>query len=396
MFEAIPLLPPDPILGLTEAVQRDPRPHKINLSVGVYRDDRGQTPVLRCVKVAEQRLLESEATKLYLPIEGLPTFNRLVPPLLLGDSHPAVTENRCATVQTPGGTGALRVAADFVKRNFPRAQVWHSDPTWPNHPQIFSAAGVSVRAYAYYDATRREVDFARLVDSLQQIPAGDVLLLHPSCHNPTGADPTAEQWRTLADIAAERRLIPLLDFAYQGFGSGLAEDAEAVRQFCRPGMASLICSSFSKNFALYNERVGALTAVVDDPAQVEPVMSQLKAVVRSSYSNPPAHGAQIVATVLSDPSLRQQWYDELRHMRERIQLMRSAFARTMSECQTQRDFSFIQHQRGMFSFSGLTPVQVQQLREQHAIYMVNNGRINVAGMSGATMAPLCQAIAAVL
>ena len=396
MFETITPAPPDAILGLTEAFQKDPNPRKINLGVGVYKDGSGQTPVLASVKEAEKRLLGSEATKSYLPIDGLAAYTTACQELAFGSEHPIVSAGRAATAQTPGGTGALRVAADFVRRISPQATVWLSDPTWPNHPNVFGSAALNVASYPYFDAAGNVVDFESMMAALENIPAGDVLLLHGCCHNPTGADLSAEQWQAVAALCAGRGILPLLDFAYQGFGNGLEEDAVGVRIVANHCREFLVAGSFSKNFGLYNERVGALSLVAASADAAAAAQSHLKICVRTNYSNPPAHGGQIVAAILGDPELRQTWEVELAEMRNRINAMRHLFVETLDEQGVARDFSFIAQQRGMFSFSGLTPAQVQALRERHSIYVVGSGRINVAGMTAANMDYLCAAIADVL
>ena len=396
MFETINPAPEDSILGLTEAFQKDPNPNKINLGVGVYKDGSGQTPVLSTVKEAEKRLLRSEATKSYLPIDGLAAYAVLSQQIVFGSEHDILNAGRAATVQTPGGTGALRVAADFVRRVSPQAAVWLSDPTWPNHPNLFGAAALQVRSYPYFEVESNGVAFDRMMAAFETIPAGDVLLLHGCCHNPTGADLSRQQWQAVAALCAERGILPLLDFAYQGFGDGLDEDASGVRivaDYCRE---FLVATSYSKNFGLYNERVGALTLVAANSEAAEAAHSHLKICVRTNYSNPPAHGGQIVAEILGDPDLRQRWEVELADMRNRINDMRHLFVETLDEQGAGRDFSFIAHQRGMFSYSGLTPAQVKALRERHSVYIVGSGRINVAGMTEANMEYLCEAIADVL
>jgi aspartate/tyrosine/aromatic aminotransferase len=397
MFEALSMAPPDPILGLNEAFRKDSNPRKVNLSVGVYKDSSGATPILQCVKEAERRLLETETNKGYLPIEGAPAYGKLVRGLLFGDSHEIVTSNRAVTAHTPGGTGALRVAADFIKRKLPVGRIWFSKPTWDNHLNVFASAGLQVDQYAYIDAAGQGLDFAALMNAIQNIPTGEAICLHAGCHNPTGIDPTPEQWRQIADLVHERRLLPLVDFAYQGFGEGIAEDAAGLRELARPGKEILVCSSFSKNFGLYNERVGALTVVAADAAAADIALSHVKVCIRVNYSNPPCHGAAVVTTVLSDPALRAQWEGEVAEMRQRIAGMRRLFVESMKIKTPGRDFSFISRQRGMFSFSGLTPMQVDELRSKHGIYVVvNGGRINVAGMTEGNMEQLCDAIAAVI
>lgn len=396
MFETLEMAPPDAILGLAEAFNRDPNPHKINLSVGVYQDANGRTPILASVKEAERRLLENEKSKSYLPIHGPAEFAKHTQELVFGPAHELVTSQRCTTLQTPGGTGALRVAADLVKRAFPQARFWCSKPTWPNHPKIFEAADRQVEVYPYTDQTGTALDLEAMVGALKKCPPGDVILLHAGCHNPTGIDPSPDQWRVIADVLQERRLLPLVDFAYQGFATGLEEDAGGVRELCRPGMDLLVCSSFSKNFGLYCERVGALTIVAASTEVAQTVLSQAKVCVRVNYSNPPKHGGAIVSTVLGDPPLRESWQGEVTAMRERINSMRELFVTSMKQ-RSDRDFSFIARQRGMFSFTGLSAVQVDELRQRYSIYVVSGGgRINVAGMTAANMPVLCDAIASVL
>ena len=396
MFETISPAPEDSILGLTEAFKKDQNPNKINLGVGVYKDGGGQTPVLSTVKEAEERLLRSEATKSYLPIDGLAAYAALSQAIVFGSEHDILGAGRAATVQTPGGTGALRVAADFVRRISPQATVWLSDPTWPNHPNVFGSAALQVQSYPYFEAEANGVAFDRMVAVLEAIPKGDVLLLHGCCHNPTGADLSSQQWQAVAALCAERGILPLLDFAYQGFGDGLDEDATGVRTVADHCREFLVATSYSKNFGLYNERVGAMTLVAANSEAAEAAHSHLKICVRTNYSNPPAHGGQIVAEILGDPELRQRWEVELAEMRNRINDMRHLFVETLDQQGAVRDFSFIARQRGMFSYSGLTPEQVQALRERHSVYIVGSGRINVAGMTEANMDYLCEAIADVL
>jgi aspartate/tyrosine/aromatic aminotransferase len=396
MFESLQPAPPDAILGLTEAFKQDDNPEKINLSVGVYQDADGRTPILDCVKEAERRLVQEETTKSYLPIPGSPEYGRLVQELAFGAEHEVVRDGRAVTLHAPGGTGALRVAADFVKTSFPTASVWCSTPTWPNHPGIFQAAGLNVRNYPYFDKEHDRLDLQGMIDALQQIPAGDVVCLHGCCHNPSGIDPTLEQWREIADAVHGRGLLPLVDFAYQGLGDGFREDSAGLMELCRPGKELLIASSFSKNFGLYRERTGALIAVGGDAQAVKIALTRLKVTVRTNYSNPPSHGGAIVATVLADPELRAGWEEEVKVMRERINGMRRLFADTMRAKGAARDFEFITKQRGMFSFSGLTPVQVDELKKKYSIYAVGSGRVNVAGMTEKNMDRLCNAVVAVL
>ena len=396
MFEQFAPAPPDAILGLTEAFKKDPNPKKVNLGVGIYKDAQGRTPILVSVKRAEERILQEENTKNYLSIDGSPEYGAAVQELLFGADHEIIRSNRSITAQAPGGTGALRVAADFIATMFPGARVWLSDPTWPNHPSVFKAAGLTTAVYPYFDAANNGVAFAAMLAAIKQIPASDVVLLHGCCHNPTGADLSLAQWQEVAAVVAERKLLPLVDCAYQGFGDGLDDDAAGLRALCTQVDELLIASSFSKNFGLYNERVGALTLVARNADAAEKALGHIKIAIRANYSNPPAHGAAVVTTVLRDPALRAQWEAEVTEMRERINTMRHLFVETLNEKGVTRDFSFIANQRGMFSFSGLTPEHVKALREKHGVYIVGSGRISVAGMTEGNMDYLCTAIADVL
>lgn len=396
MFETVQPAPPDPILGLTEAFNADENPEKINLGVGVYKDADGRTPVLESVKQAERKLLDGESTKSYKPIDGDPAFGAAIRPMIFGADHRVLAEQRAVTAHTPGGTSALRTAGEYLRHQHPDAKLWLSEPTWANHPKVFSAAGLDTQRYAYFDADRNALDFDGMIESLQRVSAGDVVLLHGSCHNPTGVDPTAAQWARIAEVLADRKAVPLVDFAYQGFGDGLEEDAVGVRLLADRLDELMVCTSYSKNFSLYNERVGALTIVAPTSAAAGAVQSHVKAWIRANYSNPPAHGAAIVHTILNDEALAARWLDELAAMRDRINRMRNLFVETLKRKGVGRDFGFIADQRGMFSFSGLTEAQVRALREQHAIYIVGSGRINVAGMTESNMDRLCDAIASVL
>ncbi|ALE95487.1 TPA: aspartate/tyrosine/aromatic aminotransferase [Serratia marcescens] len=396
MFEKITAAPADPILGLTDIFRADARPNKINLGIGVYKDETGKTPVLTSVKKAEQYLLENETTKNYLGIEGIPAFASCTQELLFGKESPIVTARRARTAQTPGGTGGLRVAADFIANQTSAKRIWISNPSWPNHKNVFSAVGLEVLEYAYYDAANHALDFDGLLNSLKQAQAGDVVLFHGCCHNPTGIDPTAEQWAQLAELSVANGWLPLFDFAYQGFANGLEEDAQGLRIFAAKHQELIVASSYSKNFGLYNERVGACTLVAADAETADRAFSQVKAAIRANYSNPPSHGAAVVATILGNDALRAMWEQELTDMRQRIHRMRQLFVNTLQEKGAQQDFSFIIQQNGMFSFSGLTKEQVLRLREEFGVYAVNSGRVNVAGMTPDNMAPLCEAIVAVL
>ena len=396
MFNALEMAPPDPIFHLNEAYTRDSNPSKINLSVGVYKDAEGNTPILGSVKRAEERILNAETTKSYLGIPGSREYAEAVQVLLFGSGHEVIASKRAMTAHTPGGTGALRVAGDLIKRTSPQARVWVSQPTWANHANVFRAAGLTVETYPYYDPATHGLTLDLMLAAIHEIPEGDVVLLHGCCHNPTGIDPTADQWVQIADAIHEHGLVPLVDFAYQGLAEGIREDAAGILTLCRPGRELLIANSFSKNFGLYNERVGALTVVTSSQEAAEATFSHMKGCIRANYSNPPAHGAAIVTTVLNDPQLCAQWEAEVEVMRNRINHMRDLFVETLDEKGLQRDFSFIKQQRGMFSYSGLSAEQVDVLREEHAIYMLASGRMNVAGMTQESMDALCQAIVDVL
>jgi aspartate/tyrosine/aromatic aminotransferase len=396
MFESLSLAPPDPILGLTDAFKRDPNPHKINLGVGVFQDEAGRTPILECVKRAEAQLLAQAAAKTYSPIEGAAEYGAHVRALLFGAGHARVSDGTAVTAHTPGGTCALRVAADLAKQRLGLSRVLLSDPTWANHQAIFAGAGLITESYPYYDPRSRGLAFGAMVAALKAAGPSDLVLLHAGCHNPSGVDPTLEQWRELAELAQRRGFLTLFDFAYQGLGEGLEQDAQPVRLFADRGLELMIASSFSKNFGLYNERVGALTLLARERAAGELALSQLKSAIRANYSNPPWHGGAVVSTVLSDPELSALWRGEVEAMRERIARMRALFVETLRRKGVERDFGFIVRQKGMFSFAGVSPEQVDRLRDEYAIYVVRSGRINVAGMSEASMDRLCSALAAVL
>ncbi|MCU0962720.1 MAG: aspartate/tyrosine/aromatic aminotransferase [Pirellulaceae bacterium] len=396
MLETLQMAPPDPILGLSEAFRQDPNPHKINLSVGVYQDAQGKTPTLAVVKAAERRLLEEEANKGYLGIDGLPEYGRHVQELLLGPAHPIIAQGRAVTAQTPGGTGALRVAADFFQQKLRGRRIWVSEPTWANHPSVFQAAGLEVGTYPYLNAAGTGLDLDGLLATLRTVPAGDAVCLHASCHNPTGIDPTVDQWRLIAQVLVQRQLLPLVDFAYQGFAESIEADRAGLLVLADADVDMLICSSFSKNFGLYGERVGALTLVAPTAERAQVGLSHIKVCIRTNYSNPPRHGGLIVARILGDSQLRARWLDEVTAMRDRIAGMRRLFVDTLRAKGVTRDFSFITQQRGMFSYSGITPAQVDRLRSEYAIYLVRSGRINVAGMTESNMDRLCDAIRDVL
>jgi aspartate/tyrosine/aromatic aminotransferase len=391
-FSRVEMAPPDPILGLTEAFKADTRDPKINLGVGVFVDDTGTTPVLGTVSEAERRLAEAGASKAYLPITGSPSYDAAARRLCFGDAGP----DHVVTAQTPGGTGALRVSGDFLHTAFPDTKVWLSNPTWANHKNVFGAAGMTIESYPYFDAELGAVARDAMFDALRQVPAGDVVVLHACCHNPTGADLSASDWKMVAQIAEERGWLPLLDFAYQGFGDGIDEDAVGVRTLGALGLEFIVAQSFSKNFGLYQDRIGALHFVSGSAEDAAHVASQVKARIRANYSNPPAHGANIVGTILDDDELRTRWIDEVAGMRSRINGVRKEFVAALADAGVSRDFGFLVHQRGMFSFTGITKDQVHRLRDEHAVYMVDSGRINVAGITSKNLPVLVDALKTVL
>lgn len=392
LFETVSSAPPDPILGLSEAFRSDPNPAKINLSVGVYQDATGTSPVLECVRQAETRLAASAGSKGYLPINGHADYIHDTQSLVFGEGNEMLQTGRVASAHTPGGTGALRLAGDFIRHCLGRRTVWVSNPTWANHQGIFKAADLDLATYPYYDPTTHGLNLAGLITVLEDIPENDVVLFHACCHNPTGVDPSADDWQTIAKVCKERRLLPLIDFAYQGFATGWIDDAVALRAFSEYGLELLVCSSFSKNFGLYQDRVGSLHVVAKNAAEAGKVLSQLKALVRTNYSNPPAHGSAIVSAILRDPALFQLWEEELKEMRRRIHAVREQFVTGLEQAGVPGDFSFIREQKGMFSFSGLSETTVTRLREKYSIYMVKSGRINVAGINDSNCARLCEAI----
>ena len=397
MFSHVLEAPSDPILGLLEAYRADENPEKIDLTAGIYQDDTGKTPILTTVKKAEAIMLEKEVSKQYLGIAGDVGFGRLVQQLTLGEDHPLLNDGCVQTIQTPGGTGALRMAAELIKTILPNAIVWLTSPTWNNHPHIFGSVNLALAHLPYYDKNTQGLAFDALLDALQKVPAGDVVLLHACCHNPCGVDPTPMQWQQIADVAKARGFLTLFDFAYQGFGRGLAEDAYAIRLFLEKGITELlITSSFSKNFSLYNERVGALTMIASTKQQAVHVASQAKSRVRSNYSNPPAHGASIVNTILTTPDLKTFWLQELDEMRERIAKVRVQFVQGLAAQGASRSFEFINHQYGMFSYSGLTAEQVRMLRERYSIYMLESGRMSLCGINSRNIGKLCEAVVNVL
>jgi aromatic-amino-acid transaminase len=396
MFQHLDPYAGDPILSLNEAYGNDPRPHKINLSIGIYFDDNGHIPVLACVREAESQLLAEGAAKPYLPIEGAPACRRAVQELLFGRDHEAVRSNRIATLQTVGSSGGLKVGGDFLKRWFPASEVWVSDPTWDNHRAMFEGAGFKVGTYPYYDAATGGLKFDAMLSALRGLPAASIVLLHACCHNPTGVDLTAAQWEQLIPVLRERELLPYLDLAYQGYGDGIVEDAFAVRALAGSGLSFFIANSFSKSMSLYGERAGALSVVCPDAAQAELVLGQLKATVRRNYSSPPIHAGLVVAKVLGDAKLRAAWEADVAAMRERILAMRRSLHSVLSAKLPGRSFDYFLTQRGMFSYTGLTAQQVDRLREEHAVYLVRSGRMCVAGLNTKNVEATAVAIAAVL
>lgn len=380
----------DPILGVTEAFAKDGNASKVNLGQGLYYDDDGKVPLLECVRQAESERLKKAPARGYLPIDGLPAYGNAVQELVFGSRN-----SNIVTVQALGGTGALKIGADFLKRIAPAARVWISDPSWENHRQLFEAAGFTVNSYAYYDARTRKVDFAGMTHALRAAAAGDIVVLHACCHNPTGIDLQRVQWDELAQIMRDQRLVPFIDLAYQGFGDDLAADAYAARLFGHSTSPVFLSSSFSKSFSLYGERVGALSVVAADEEEAARVRSQLKVMVRTNYSNPPTHGAQLVATVLATPALRALWEQELAGMRDRIRSMRRQLVENLGKHLPGADFGFILAQRGMFSYSGLTKEQVRRLRAEFSIYSIDTGRICIPALNSRNVARVAAAIAKV-
>lgn len=386
----------DPILGVTEAFKSDPHPHKVNLGVGVYQDADGSIPVLQAVKRAARIWIDQEDTKTYLPIDGLAAFNLATQKLLFGEDSPLVSEQRVATVQSVGGSGALKLGADFIRRFFPNSSIFVSDPSWENHRVIFEAAGLTVGTYPYYDPSTSGLRAAEMLEALRKLNPRSAVLLHACCHNPTGVDIDNATWSEVVNICAERELLPLIDCAYQGFAEGLQADAKPIRMFADKGLTFLVSNSYAKSFSLYRERVGALSVITASKAEATRVLSQLKRLVRTIYSSPPSYGAQLVAIVLGNPELRQLWEQELDSMRERIQAMREAFSARLAETIPNRDFSFILKQRGMFSYSGLSTGVIEVLREKHHIYALDSGRVCVAAMNYNNMNYICDSIASTL
>ncbi|MBI3157904.1 MAG: aspartate/tyrosine/aromatic aminotransferase [Burkholderiales bacterium] len=396
MFKHLDPYAGDPILGLNEAFQKDPRPHKINLSIGIYFDDAGRIPVLGCVRDAEVQLLAEAGPKPYLPMEGSAAMRAAVQALLFGADHPALRAGRIATIQTIGSSGGLKVGADFLKRWLPGSAAWISDPTWDNHRAMFEGAGIAVHTYPYYDGATGGLRFDAMLQALAALPPRSIVLLHACCHNPTGVDLDPAQWRALLPVIRERELLPFLDLAYQGYGDGIAEDAYAPRLLADAGLPFIVSNSFSKNMSVYGERAGALSVACGDAAEADLVLGQLKATVRRNYSSPPIHAAGIVARLLTVPTLRAAWEADVAAMRERILAMRRQLHEVLALRLPGRDFGYFLTQRGMFSYTGLSAAQVDRLRDEHAVYLVRSGRICIAGLNRGNVERTAQAMAAVL
>jgi aromatic-amino-acid transaminase len=396
LFSAVPLAPRDPILGLNEAFNADPRTDKVNLGVGVYCNEEGRIPLLRAVIEAENQRVATHASRGYLPIDGIVAYDQAVQQLLFGADSPLISAGRVMTAQAVGGTGALKIGADFLKQLFPQAIVAISDPSWENHRALFETAGFPVQNYRYYDATSNDVNRSGMLEDLQALPTGSIVVLHACCHNPTGVDLSDADWQAVLQVVRSKGHVPFLDMAYQGFGDGIHEDAAAVRLFAESGLDFFVSSSFSKSFSLYGERVGALSIVTGSKEESARVLSQVKRVIRTNYSNPPTHGASIVAAVLGSPELRAQWETELAEMRQRIKSMRTTMVDALANNVAGRDFSFVGRQRGMFSYSGLSVEQVGRLRSEYGIYALDTGRICVAALNRSNIDRVTQAILAVL
>lgn len=397
MFQNVDAYAGDPILSLMETFKQDSRPHKVNLSIGLYYDAQGVIPQMKAVAAAESLLnAQPQSASLYLPMEGLPPYRSALAPLLFGAEHPVLKAGRIATIQTLGGSGALKVGADFLKYYFPDSQVWVSDPTWENHIAIFAGAGFTVNTYPWYDAESNGVKFAALLEKLNTLPAQSIVLLHPCCHNPTGADLTNAQWDEVTAVLKARELIPFLDIAYQGFGAGMEEDAYAIRTIAEAGLPALVSNSFSKIFSLYGERVGGLSIVCDDADEAARVLGQLKATVRRNYSSPPNFGAQVVSCVLNNPELKASWLAEVEAMRVRILEMRQALVEGLTLAVPGKNFDYLLKQRGMFSYTGLSAAQVDRLRNEFGVYLIASGRICIAGLNHNNVRQVAEAMAAVM
>ena len=396
LFSAVEMAPRDPILGLNEAFNADTRTHKVNLGVGVYCNEEGKIPLLRAVAEAETIRVAQHAARGYLPIDGIAAYDQAVQKLLFGADSPLISAGRVITTQAIGGTGALKIGADFLKQLRPDAVVAISDPSWENHRALFETAGFPVQNYRYYDAATHDVNRAGLIEDLSALPAGSIVVLHACCHNPTGVDLSPADWQDVLNVVKAKNLVPFLDMAYQGFGDGIDEDAAAVRLFAESGLTFFVSSSFSKSFSLYGERVGALSIVSDSKEESARILSQVKRVIRTNYSNPPTHGAAIVAAVLNNPELRAQWEAELAEMRLRIRGMREQMVAELAKAAPGHDFSFVGRQRGMFSYSGLSVEQVTRLRSEFGIYALDTGRICVAALNQSNIGAVTKAIVEVL
>lgn len=397
MFQNVDAYAGDPILSLMETFKQDARPHKVNLSIGLYYNEQGVIPQMQAVAAAEEQLhAQPQAASLYLPMEGLPPYRSAIAPLLFGAGHPVLKAGRIASIQTLGGSGALKVGADFLKFYFPDSQVWVSDPTWENHIAIFNGAGFTVNTYPWYDPATNGVKFDALLEKLNTLPAQSIVLLHPCCHNPTGADLTNAQWDEVTRVLKERELIPFLDIAYQGFGGGMEEDAYAIRSIAAAGLPALVSNSFSKIFSLYGERVGGLSIVCDDAEEAARVLGQLKATVRRNYSSPPNFGAQVVSCVLNNPELKASWLAEVEAMRLRIIEMRQVLVDALTQAVPGKNFDFLLRQRGMFSYTGLSAAQVDRLRNEFGVYLIASGRVCMAGLNRNNVHQVAEAFAAVM
>ncbi|PRD65162.1 amino acid aminotransferase [Malikia granosa] len=396
LFSAVEMAPRDPILGLNEQYNADTNPNKVNLGVGVYFDDNGKLPLLQCVQAAEQAMMEKPAARGYLPIDGIAAYDAAVKGLVFGADSEPVKSGRVATVQAIGGTGGLKIGADFLKKVSPNAKVLISDPSWENHRALFSNAGFEVGTYAYYDPTQRGVNFEGMLASLNAAEPGTIIVLHACCHNPTGYDISPEQWDQVIAVIQAKGLTPFLDMAYQGFGYGIKEDGAVIDKFVAAGLNFFVSTSFSKSFSLYGERVGGLSVLCQDKAEADRVLSQLKIVIRTNYSNPPTHGGAVVAAVLSNPELRALWEKELGEMRVRIKAMRQKLVDGLKAAGVQQDMSFITTQIGMFSYSGLSKDQMVRLRNEFGVYGTDTGRMCVAALNSKNIDYVCQAIAKVM
>jgi len=396
MFEHVDIYAGDPILSLVETFKNDPRSQKVNLSIGIYYDEDGRIPVLHSVEQAEHALGQKVTPRSYLPMEGDPTYRQAVQNLVFGAENPAVLAKRIVTIQSLGGSGALKVGADFLHRYFPGSEVWVSDPTWDNHHAIFQGAGVNTHTYPYYDAETGGICFDKMLNCFSQLPKKSIVLMHPCCHNPTGVDLSRDQWQALIPVMIERELIPFLDIAYQGLGNSLTDDPFAIQMLIDANINFFVSNSFSKNLSLYSERVGGLSVICPTAEEADRVLGQLKLTVRKNYSSPPSHGAYVVGAVLTTPAWRAEWEQEVNAMRDRIKAMRRALHETLTAKVPGRDFSFILNQRGMFSYTGLSSAQVDRLRDEFGVYLIATGRMCVAGLNTRNVDYVANAIAAVL